>query len=257
MELSHWDIILWISGYVGNICLMAVLCAKKRYKAFPWFTLFLANELVQDPLLALIAHYGSAKHYFYTYWSLDVLDSLLLLLVIFELSRAVKRVTDENKNLFRSGDLFWLATAVLIMGIGCWVLAPTMPKPIVTLAFKAATTTSITMCFLTVYVFLSAFFYGVRFRVHAVAITYGLTAYATIRMLVYVAILNTGSADAWELLSRWSKPLYILMLYVWSLMLWLEEPKRKMSPEMHAMILRSRSIERAQSSPRQSKLARH
>src|ERR1700746_1212603 len=120
MELGHWDIILWISGYAGNICLMAVLCAKKRYKAFPWFTLFLANELVQDPLLALIAHYGSAKHYFYTYWSLDVLDSLLLLLVIFELSRAVKRVTDENKNLFRTGDLFWLATAVLIMGIGCW-----------------------------------------------------------------------------------------------------------------------------------------
>jgi len=69
MELNHWDMILWVSGYVGNVCLMAVLCAKKRYKAFPWFTLFLANELVQDPLLALLIRYGSAKHYFYAYWT--------------------------------------------------------------------------------------------------------------------------------------------------------------------------------------------
>jgi hypothetical protein len=247
MELNHWDIILWISGYVGNICLMAVLCAKKRYKAFPWFTLFLANELVQDPLLALLAHYGSAKHYFYTYWSLDVLDSLLLLLVIFELSRTVTRVIDEYKNIFRPRDLFWLAAALLITVISCLALAPRLPNPIVTLALKAATMASITMCGLTVYVFLAAFFYGVRFRVHAVSITYGLTAFSLTRMLVYVAVLSTGSADVWELLSRWSKPVYILMLFGWSLMLWLEEPKRKISPEMCELIVRTRYIERAQS----------
>ena len=247
MELNHWDIILWVSGYVGNISLMAVLCAKKRYEAFPWFTLFLACELVQDPLLALLVRYGSQKHYFYAYWWLDVLDSLLLLVVIFELSRTVTRVIDKNKKIFRWHDLFWLAAALLIMGFCCWALAPTLPNPIVTLAFKAATITSITMCGLTVYVFLAAFFYGVRFRVHAVAITYGLTAYSLTRMLVYVAVLNTGSADTWELLSRWSKPLYILMLFGWSLMLWLEEPKRKISAEMHALIVRTRYIERVQS----------
>jgi hypothetical protein len=247
MEVSHWDIILWISGYVGNICLMAVLLAKRRYQAFPWFTFFLANELVQDPLLALIAHYGSAKHYFFAYWSLDVLDSLFLVFVIFELAKAVTRVIDQNKSLFRSHDAFWLVAVLLITGVSCWVLGPSLPKPIVTLAFKAATMTSIIMCGLIVYVFLAAFFYGLRFRVHAVAIAYGLTAYVLIRMLVYVAVLNTGSAEVWEWLSRWSKPLYILMLFGWSLMLWLEEPNRKVSPEMHSMILRTRSIERAQS----------
>jgi hypothetical protein len=247
MELNHWDVILWITGYVGNICLMAVLCAKKRYKAFPWFTLFLANELVQDPLLALLSHYGSAKHYFYAYWSLDVVDSLLLLLVIFEVSRTVTRVIDAYKNVFRPHDLFSLAAVLLITVISCWALAPKLPNPIVTLAFKTATMTSITMCGLTVYVFLAAFFYGVRFRVHAVAITYSLTAYALTRMLVYLAVLNTGSADAWELLSRWSKPLYILMLFGWSLMLWLEEPERKISREMYELKVRTRHIERAQS----------
>src|SRR3954469_12882259 len=247
MELNHWDIILWVSGYVGNVCLMAVLCAKKRYKAFPWFTLFLANELVQDPLLALLVRYGSAKHYFYAYWWLDVLDSLLLLIVIFELSRTVTRVIDKNKNVFRPHDMFWLAAAVLITAISCWALAPSLPKPIVTLAFKAATITSITMCGLTVYAFLATFLYGVRFRVHAVAISYGLTAYALIRMLVYVAVLNTGSAEPWDLMSRWSTPLYVLMLFGWSLMLWLEEPKRKISSEMYELTVRTRYIERAQS----------
>jgi hypothetical protein len=247
MTLNNWDIILWISGYVGNICLMTVLCAKKRYKAFPWFTLFLANELVQDPLLALLAHYGSAKHYFYAYWSLDLLDSLFLLLVIFELSRTVTRVIDEYKNIFRPNDLFWLAAALLITIVSCWALAPTLPRPIITLAFKAATIASITVCGLTVYVFLAAFFYGVRFRVHAVAITYGLAAYSLTRMLVYVAVLNTGTAETWALLARWSKPIYILMLFGWSLMLWLEEPKRKISPEMYDMIVRTHYIERAQS----------
>src|SRR5579884_4006637 len=110
MQLSHWDVILWISGYVGNVCLMAVMCAKKRYTAFPWFAIFLANELVQDPVLALFSRFGTAKHYFYAYWSLDVLDSLLLLFVIFEVSRSVTRVIDENRNIFRSPDVFWLGT---------------------------------------------------------------------------------------------------------------------------------------------------
>ena len=109
MQLTHWDIILWISGYVGNICLMAVFCAKKRYKAFPWFSLFLANELIQDPLLALVEHYGSAKHYFYAYWSLDVLDSLLLIFVIFELAKAVIRAVDENRGVFRPLEIQWRA----------------------------------------------------------------------------------------------------------------------------------------------------
>jgi hypothetical protein len=66
-------------------------------------------------------------------------------------------------------------------------------------------------------------------------------------MLIYFAVLNTGSAEAWELLSRWSKPLYILMLFGWSLMLWLEEPKRKISSEMYELTVRTRYIERTQS----------
>jgi hypothetical protein len=247
MQLTHWDIILWISGYFGNICLMAVLCAKKRYKAFPWFTLFLTNELIQDPLLALVKHYGSAKHYFYAYWSLDVLDSLFLIFVIFELARAVIRAVGENQRVFRPLELPGVATALLLMGIGGWGLIPSLPHPMVTLALKAATTSSVIMCGLTFYVFMGIFFYGVRFRVHAAAIAYGLTAYVMTRMLVYVGVLNTGSPGVWELLSRWSKPIYILMLFVWSLMLWLEEPERKISTEMHTLIVRMRSIERAQS----------
>lgn len=247
MELGHWDIILWISGYVGNICLMAVLCAKKRYKAFPWFTMFLANELVQDPLLALIAGYGSAKHYFYAYWSLDVLDSLFLVFVIFELAKAVIRAINDNEGVFRPLEMQWVAAALLLGGIACWIFLPSLPRPIVTLAFKAATTSTVIMCGLTCYVFLAIFFYGVRFRVHAAAIAYGLTAYVLTRMLVYVAVLNTGSTEVWEWLARWSKPLYILMLFGWSLMLWLEEPKRKITTGMHTLIVRMRAIEHAQS----------
>jgi signal transduction histidine kinase len=239
MELTRWDIVLWISGYVGNICLMAVLLAKRRYRAFPWFTLFLANELVQDPLLALIARYGAAKYYFYTYWTLDVLDSLLLLFVIFELAKSVMRAIDENQGVFQSLEMQWLVAALLLVGMACWIFLPGVPHPMtlkhtipilmVNLAFKAATTSSVIMCGLACYFFRAIFLYGVRFRVHAAAIAYGLTAYVLTRMLVYVSVLNTGSRYLWDLLSRWSKPLYILVLLVWSLMLWLDEPKRKIS----------------------------
>ena len=137
--------------------------------------------------------------------------------------------------------------ALLLVGIACWRFIPNLPHHMVILAFKAATTSSVIMCGLTCYVFLAIFFYGVRFRVHAAAIACGLTAYVMTRMLVYVGVLNTGSPDVWGLLSRRSKPVYILILFVWSLMLWMEEPKRKTTTEMHSLILRMRSIERAQS----------
>src|SRR5277367_4204627 len=113
MNLTHWDILLWISGYVGNICLMFVLLKKKRYKSFPWFALFLANELVQDPFLALVQHYGSARSYFYAYWSLDVLDSLLLMVVIYELAKAIVKAVGVQ-GAFKALELRWV-TAVLVL----------------------------------------------------------------------------------------------------------------------------------------------
>jgi hypothetical protein len=246
MELTRWDIALWIGGYVGSICLMAVLVAKRRYKTFPWFTVFLANELIQDPLLALINHYGSKKQYFYSYWSLDLLDSLILVVVIFELSRAITRAINENRGVFRSRELFWLMAGLVLIGVMCWMSAPSQERPIITLAFKAATTSSVIMCGLTGYVLLVVFFYGVRFRVHAVAITYGLTAYVLTRMMIYFSVMSSPNADLWEKLARWSKPVYALSLFVWSFMLWLDEPERKLSTQMHALLSKTRSLERAQ-----------
>jgi hypothetical protein len=246
MELTRWDIVLWISGYVGNICLMAVLIAKRRYKNFPWFTVFLANELIQDPLLALIHRYGSVRQYGYTYWLLDLLDSLILIVVIFELSRAITRAIDENRGVFRPREVFWLVVVLLVIGVMCWVYGPSMPKLVVTLALKAATMSTVIMFGLTGYVFLVAFFYGVRFRVHAVAITYGLTAYVLTRMVVYFSVMGSPSAELWEQLARWSKPVYALTLFVWSFMLWLDEPERKLSTHMHALMSKTRSLERAQ-----------
>jgi hypothetical protein len=244
MELTRWDVVLWISGYIGYICLMTVLLVKKRYKTFPWFTLFLANELIQDPLLALIQHYGSDRLYGYSFWSLDLLDSVLLIAVIFELAKGVARAINERKRVFRSHELFWLVASLLFIGVMCWLITPSQSKPVITLAIKVATMSTVIMCGLTIYVFMAVFFYGVRFRVHSVAITYGLTAYVLTRMLVYLSVVNTGSSELLQKLWTWSRPLYILMLFVWSFMLWLEEPERKLSTKMHALLLKMRSIER-------------
>ena len=240
MQITHWDIVLWISGVLGYLLLAAVLIVKKRYRTFPWFSTLLAAEIMQSLLLSTVCSPRHALRYFYTYWAGEILNAVLLAAVIFEVARKFSRDVGMTEPTLVS-DLrivSWVVPALTSIAVIFFRFLPDLHHELANLAFKIDTVCAIMMLGLVGTVSFSMYFYGVRFKVHGAAIAYGMLFYAIGRVLVFVAALNTANVNLWLECERWLKPVYILTLFVWCVMFWFDEPTRKLSGDVEIMLSR-------------------
>lgn len=236
MNLTHLDLILWISGYAGYICLLAVLFLKRRYLLYPWFAALVAEEMLTDGLLALICRYGTHRQYFVAYWTCDIVDSLLTVAVVYEVARHLVRLI-HIKNVIDPRELRWLSIAMLMLsGFLCWRFAPHLAKPLANVALRIDVFSSVLLLGLTGVICLAVYFYGVRFSVHASVIAYGLALYALGRVPRFASVLTTGNEDLWATLDACAIATYVVVLFTWAIVLWREEPQRKLTPYMQSLL---------------------
>ena len=242
MRLSQWDYGLWLTGVAAYLILAAVLVIKKRYRTFPWFSSLLAAEILQSLILSTVCSPRYPLRYFYAYWAGEALNAVLLAAVIFEVARKFSREAGaiEPALLRDLRIISWTLPILTSTAVLFFRFLPDLHHELANLAFKIDTVCAIMMLGLVGTVSLSMYFYGVRFRVHAAAIAYGLLFYAIGRVLVFVAALNTADVYLWLEFERWLKPLYILMLLIWCVVFWFEEPKRKFSREVEWILAQSK-----------------
>jgi hypothetical protein len=238
MHLTHWDILLWILGDLGYLTLAAVLIAKKRYRKFPWFSALLASEIIQTILLMTVCAPHYQWRYFYCYWAGEVVNAILLIAVIFEVARLFSRTLSMPESaIVRDVRMIgWTIPAIVAFAVLFLKILPDLHHELANLAFKIDTICAVLMISLVGTVSMSMYFYGLRARVHAAAITYGMLVYSIGRVLVFAAVLNTADSHLWIELERCLKPVYIVALFVWSAVLWRDEPERKLSGEMQRFV---------------------
>jgi len=238
MHLTHWDYLLWVSGGVGYLALAAVLVIKRRYQAFPWFSSLLAAEILESVTLTTACSPHHPLRYFYTYWAGEILNAVLVAAVIFEVARKFSREAGLSEpSLLRDLRIItWTLPTLTSIAVVFFRFLPDLHHELANLAFKIDTVCAIMMLGLLGTVSLSMYFYGFRFMVHAAAVGYGLLFYAIGRVLVFAAALNTADADLWLEFERWLKPLYILILFIWCVIFWFEEPKQRFSGEIERIL---------------------
>jgi hypothetical protein len=233
VPLNKWDIAFWVAGLVGNIGLCAILIGRKRAKTFPWFTILIAQDTLQSVLLFLLHSYGSRATYFYSYWSFEVLDAVLRILVIWDLSRQTTKQLQVREGLrtFLSLVLAFL----VIAGVSIWRDTPNLSSLLETIALKTSLFTAILVGGLVLYHFTGWVFYGVRLRVHSMGLSFGLCGYYAAKLIMHFILLMGGS-PFWMSLERLLKPVYLLCLAFWMVLLWMDEPTRVVSKEMERML---------------------
>ena len=85
MHLTGLDLLFWAAGFGAHLILLAVLLIRRRFKAFPVFTAFILSNIARTVALYFVERVGSRASYFYTFWSLGILDTLLQLAVVYEM----------------------------------------------------------------------------------------------------------------------------------------------------------------------------
>ena len=101
MHLSGIDLLLWLVGFLENLGLLTVLVYRRRAERFPFFTALITLNVIRTIVLYLVLRYSTKDGYFYSYWSLSVVDTILQLCVIYEVASRVHNLTVKT----RPGDV--------------------------------------------------------------------------------------------------------------------------------------------------------
>ena len=89
MHLTGLDRLLWALSLLGHCALLGVLLLRRRAPSFPAFTTLITVNILRSIVLYLILRFGRPDTYFYTYWTLAIVDVALQLAVAYELATHV------------------------------------------------------------------------------------------------------------------------------------------------------------------------
>src|SRR5277367_462599 len=93
MNLTALDNALWAASLIGHVALVIVLLTKKRARAFPVFTTFVAFGALRTVLLFFVLRDGSKEAYFLAYWITGFGDYVFQVALLFEIARDLLRPT--------------------------------------------------------------------------------------------------------------------------------------------------------------------
>ncbi len=91
MQLTGLDLFLWAAGLTQNTVLLFVLLYRRRAGRFPFFTALIALNVIRTVVLYCVLHWGSKSSYFWNYWLLALLDTVLQFCIVYEISALVFR----------------------------------------------------------------------------------------------------------------------------------------------------------------------
>ena len=240
MHLSGLDFLFWAASFLGHLVLLFVLWARHRAKTFPFFTTLISANIVKTIALYLVFHHGTKASYFYTYWCLAVVDVVLQLCVIYEMSSRVFRPLGLWARDLRYGFV-WVVGGSIAVAAGLTSLAsPPARFGMQTVIIKGNFFSSALISELFVGMIVLSATGGLPWRAHVVAISQGLGVYSMVDILIAAGHSYFGVARGtrgYAELSHVRIAVYLGCLVYWIITLWRQTPApRKLPEQMRAQL---------------------
>jgi hypothetical protein len=173
MQLSGLDLFFWVAGLTGNVILLLVLWRKHQASHFPFFTTLVALGVVRTLALFLILRHGSKDEYFYTYWTLAIVDAALQFAILFQAASQIFRPMGKwAADVKRS--FLWLTVAGTVFAVGLtWLATPETKSIRQVVVVKGGFFTSVLMSELFVGIVVLSVTSGLPMRTHVARIVHG------------------------------------------------------------------------------------
>ncbi|MBB6143212.1 hypothetical protein HNQ77_001156 [Silvibacterium bohemicum] len=238
-DLGRW---LWAAGFIGHILLFTVLIVRSRAQQFPIFTTFVLSNLVRTVVLFFILKFGSRHTYYYTFWSLGALDTLLQFGIVYEMYAKTFRPLGVWASDVRRAFLSLIFGSLIIAFGLTMAAAPHTKLPIQSTILRADFFSSVWMGELFVGMISISVKAGLPWQAHVGRIAKSLGLYCLLDTLIGAMATHFGldqSTAPYLVLQQIRQFLYLGCLSYWIVMLWKEAPDpRRMSDELRLRLIR-------------------
>ena len=227
MNFTTLENVLWASGFIGNLALLAVLLFKNRAKSFPVFACWTLYQVIETATLFQIGKSGSAHAYFLAYWSFAAGDYFGQIAVILEIARDVLRPTGSWIVDARKDFILWSAISALVAGGLAVAMSPAGKSGLVLWSTRSSLFTSLLTCEVYLAMATAANRLGLQWRNHVMTLGEGLTFWATIALIVDVIRYGTTLHSYSRELGIIRSAAYVLTTIFWSITFALPERRRE------------------------------
>ena len=232
MQLTDLDLLFWATGFYGHIVLLLVLAARHRASEFPFFTILIASNVLRTATLYFIIHHGTKHEYFYTYWSLAVVDMALQFCVVYEMASHVFRPLGVWAPDVRKSFVWLLFGSVTVASALTALAKPDTQIWVRSLVIRGNFFSSALMSEMFVGMIALSVTVGLPWKTHVARISQGLGVYSIIGVLTEAGHNHFGThSQIFTTLSHLRITTYLICVWYWNIMLWRNAPAPRELPE--------------------------
>jgi len=234
MNLSKLDLLFWAMSFIGNVALLLVLLLRRRFRNLPIFTTLIILNVARTIALFLIRQHNAQSTYFYTFWSLAVLDVGLQFGIVYELSSKVFRPMGEWAPDIRKRFPIWVSASVILASLLTLIPKPASHFWIQEMILRGSFFSAALMSELFVGMIALSAAAGLTWSSHIAKIAIGFTLYSVATLVLETA--NTwlglgGSGHSYDDLSRIRIAIYLCCVAYWIVALWRNAPPAAKMPD--------------------------
>jgi hypothetical protein len=240
MHLSGLDFFFWVAGFVGHLALLFVLLWRKRGLKYPIFATLICTNVVRTLVLSSVLAFGNRRQYYFTYWSLAMVDAALQFSVVYEMAANTLRPLGTWARDVKGSLAALIALSVAIAAGLTWLASPPTRLWVQTVVIKGNFFSEVCMSELFVGILALSVTAGLPWKTHAAKISLGLGAYSMIEVLIegghnYLGLIR--DSHVYQFLTHIRMGAYVCCLCYWTLALWPEEPaSQPLTGEMSAQL---------------------
>jgi hypothetical protein len=246
MHLTGLDLLFWAVGFGEHLVLLLVLGIRGRFRTFPLFTAFIFANVGRTMALYTVSVFGTKANYFYWFWSLGILDTVLQLAVVYEMYSLTFRPLGAWARDVR-GPFVWLLTISVVVAAGLsWLAAPHARLWMQVVVIRGNLFSSACMSELFVGMVALAVKAGLPWKDHVARISQGFGVYSIIDVLIEAAHSYFGvdrNTQTYAALSHIRIATYLSCVLYWIFMLWRNAPDSKRLPDyMRGQLIQLQNI---------------
>jgi hypothetical protein len=237
VDLTVLDRFLWALGFLGQCGLLAVLIVRRRTATLPVFTALIAMNIVRSIILYFTLGHVSKDQYFYTYWTLAMVDVALQFGLAYQLATHIFQPLGGWAPDVRRSFITAIAGSIAVASLLTWLAAPPTKTLRLAIFLRVDLFSSVLMTEIFVAMVALSVTLGLPWRTHLARVAQGIGIYSLTGILLDAAHTYFGThkgVATFNLLTQLQSGLYLVCLGYWTVTLAQSEPApRKMPEELH------------------------